>query len=151
MSGLGYTLLIVLSFVLEAKVRVLGIMPSVSTLIVYSIGLRNGHLKGLAFGALIGIVSDSLSGGMLGPNLLGKGVAGYFSASLTGLLFFRWTPFIGIIGAGTATIIDRAVSFISISIFHGMSTSVLHALYFILGQAVLNSVVGLFIRPKGND
>lgn len=141
---------IVLSFVIEAKVQIFGIRPAMTALLVYSIGLRNGPLKGLAFGASIGIISDSLSGGMLGPNLLGKGMAGYLSATFTGILFFRWTPLVGILGVAAITFLDRAVSFVSISIFEQMPSGIPYALYVMLGQAGLNSIAGLFIKPKNN-
>lgn len=143
-----YVLLISASFVLDTKVMPFGIRPDTTALLCYYFGLRNGPIKGIVFGALVGILSDSLSGDMLGPGILGKGMVGYFSPLLCNA-FFRWTPLVGLMGLAVMTAFDRAVSFGVLSIVGEMPSAGLYALFQVTGPAVMNSIAGLFLKPVG--
>lgn len=144
-----YAILILTAFVLETQISVFGVRPDITVVLVYYFGIKNGPVKGIAFGAFLGMAADSLSGGMLGPNLLSKGASGYL-ASLLSHGFFRWTPIFGLISLMAITALDRAVSFLSYSIFNEMPSDPLYALYSVLGQAALNSIAGLFIKPHAD-
>ncbi len=150
MRILGYVVLIVVSFVIEAKVSLFGIRPNASVLLVYYFGLRNGPLKGLAFGILVGAAADSLSDGILGPGILGKGMAGYLSSFIANS-FFRWTPLVGFFAVGGLTALDRASSLFSLSIFEHIRPEGLYALYSIAVQSALNSLAGPFFKPRHED
>lgn len=145
-----YVFFIAVSFLIEAKVSFLGIRPDATAILIYYFGLRNGPVGGLLFGAFIGILADSLSGGIIGPNILSKGMVGYFSAVFIAKIF-KWTPFIGILGLAVLTAMDRTASLISYSVFEHMPSSPLIVIYTIAGQALINCPLGFFLRAKDED
>ncbi len=147
MKYLYWTLIIFLTFILQGRIVILGIPPDLTVLLVYYAGLKYGEKKGLLFGALIGALEDSISLSILGPNLLAKGMTGYFSSFISGKLF-RWTPLLGIIAVSLLTFFDNSVVFLSISLFKKMPTAVSKALYVSIMQCLLNAPAGIFIRPK---
>lgn len=139
--------IISLAFLLESRVSVFGASPDITTAIVYYFGLKNGETKGMLFGSIIGFIGDTLSEGILGPNLLGKGLVGFFSSFMSGS-FFRWTPVVGMIGIFFLTVLNGMVVFLSRTIFEYMPTSIPNAIFIIFISAVINSLFGIFLRPK---
>lgn len=140
---------IFLAFLLESRISVFGISPNLMAAIAYYFGLKNGEVKGMLFGSAIGLIGDSLSGNIIGPNLLGKGLVGFLSSFISGN-FFRWTPFLGVIGIFSLTAIDGGTVFLSRTIFEQMPAPLSNAISTIFISAFLNSFLGMFIRPK-ND
>lgn len=149
MKRLGILILIVLGFVLETKVRVLGIGPSLTVMLVYYVGLRYGHIKGLGFGIIVGVLSDAVAGTYLGPGLLGKATVGYMAQYLRKGLFI-WTPVLGVIGLAAFTAIDGLVSYICTSLFFETPSTFGRALAVVFWQAAVNAAFGMFITP-GED
>jgi len=145
-----FAVLFALALVLESKVRVMGAGPNLTILFAYYSGLKYGQEKGLAVGALTGLLTDSLSGGILGPGILGKATAGYLAAFLRGGLFI-WTPLLGFLAAAALTMADGYISFASISVFSISPNTMANASLIILCQAAANSLVGPFIRPGAVD
>ncbi|MEK7683758.1 MAG: hypothetical protein AAB379_02985, partial [Nitrospirota bacterium] len=76
-------LIIFSAFLLESRISIFGAQPDLAAAIAYYFGLKNGETKGLLFGSFIGLIGDSLSGGILGPNILGKGMVGFLSAFMS--------------------------------------------------------------------
>ena len=151
MKKLIFILLVALAFVVESKVHVLGMIRlNLTVVFVYYIGLKYGPTRGLLFGASLGIVADSLTGGIIGPNLLGKAIAGYFAAFLKGGMFI-WTPLLGFIGLLALTFLDGAVSFFSAQIFMEPPTMMSNALTIMFWQGAINAIAGLFIKPRHED
>jgi len=148
-------LLIVFSaFVLESRISILGARPDLAAAIAYYFGLKNGETKGLLFGSFIGLIGDSLSGGILGPNILGKGSVGFLSAlmsSATGGSFFRWTPVLGAIGISLLTAVNGIIVFLSKTMFEHMPASIPSAMAIILTAALINSLLGIFMRPQNEQ
>jgi rod shape-determining protein MreD len=95
-------LALVAVLVLESKVRIVGIKLNLLVLFAYFAGLRHGPAKGLLYGAALGIVADSLAGGMLGPRMFSLGAVGYMASFLTGRLF-TWTPMLGFFAVAVLT------------------------------------------------
>ncbi|MGD2080450.1 MAG: rod shape-determining protein MreD [Nitrospirota bacterium] len=143
---LAIALLTALCFVLESRLQVLGIRPNLTVLPVYYVGLRHGPLKGAAFGALIGAIADSLSGHLLGPNLLSKGTAGILASVVTGG-FLRWSPLLGALSLFAITWADGTLSLASLSFFAKAHAGTADAARAMLGQAAVNGVIGVFLRP----
>ncbi len=141
-----YAAVVTVAFVIDSKVVLLGVRPDLVALLAYGAGLKYGPKKGIVFGSLLGLVSDSISGGLLGPGLLGKGMTGYLASLFSGGLF-RWSPLFGLCGAGFLTFLDRAFSFTAVSVFDVMPAGGLHALGMMVAPAALNSIGGVFIRP----
>lgn len=147
MKKLLFIFIILLAFLFESRVSVLGVSPNLTAAIVYYFGLKNGETKGILFGSLIGIIGDSLSGGILGPNLLGKGLVGFFASFMSGS-FFRWTPLFGMIGMSVLTAFDGIIVFMSRAVFERMPTSISNAITIVLISSLLNSLLGIFLRPR---
>lgn len=139
--------IILVVFVLESRISVFGVQPNFSAALAYYFGLRYGENKGLFWGAFIGIIGDSLAENMIGPNLLGKATVGFLAAFISGSVF-RWTPLSGMIYIFLLSILDGIIVFSSLAIFSNTPTSVSNAAFTILISSVLNSFLGIFLRPK---
>lgn len=150
MKVLLFILTISLAFVIQSKVTIFGIPPSLTVTVPYYVGLRNGQKKGILTGSLIGMIEDSLSGNILGPHLLGKGIAGFSGSFFLGS-FFRWTPILGIIGLFSVTILDGLTVFIVKMIFNIQLIPASRFITTILFQGLMNMVVGAFLRPKNAE
>ncbi|MDI6744860.1 MAG: rod shape-determining protein MreD [Thermodesulfovibrionales bacterium] len=138
------------AFLLESRISISGSRPDLAAAIVYCFGLKNGETKGMLFGSFVGLIGDSLSGGILGPNILGKGIVGFLSASMSGS-FFRWTPVLGVIGISLLTAVNGIIVFFSKTLFEGMPTSIPNAISIILTAALINSLFGIFMRPQNEQ
>jgi rod shape-determining protein MreD len=147
MKKLAFILLIVLCFLIESRFTIFGTRLNFTVLFAYYIGLRHGAVKGTAFGAALGLAADSVSGNILGPNILGKGTVGYLSSFLTGSMF-TWTPFLGFLAVLALTVADGAISFISMSVFSYQPAGPLALLSALLMPAILNSLAGPLLRPE---
>ena len=132
---------------LQTKVSIFGIPPALTVALVYYFGINNSPAKGLLFGAMIGMVEDSIAGSMLGPNLLGKGMVGFFSSYMYGRLF-RWTPLFGVIGLFMLTIMDGLAVLLSHIMFKAVHVPTNKVMAILLIQGLINSVFGIFLRPK---
>jgi rod shape-determining protein MreD len=151
MKYLLAALAVYIAFILQAKVSVLSISPNLTALIAYYAGIKYGENKGMFSGLLIGAIEDSLSSPILGPNMLGKGLTGYFSSFFISGGFLVWTPLLGILGLFVLTLIDNSVVFFSLSVFDTLPTAHSEAMFTSVMQALLNSAMGMFIRPSHAD
>lgn len=144
-----WTTIIFLTFIIiiQGSVSLFDVTPNLTAVLACYAGIRKGEVKGMFFGSLIGIVEDSLSGAFLGPNLLSKGLLGYFS-SFVYSRFFIWTPLLGILSIFVLTSIDSTVVFISRSIFDRMPVSIGAAVFIVAIQSLLNAPLGIFLKPK---
>jgi rod shape-determining protein MreD len=59
-----------------------GITPDLVLIWVVYCGVRHFRTGGIGAGVVMGLVQDSLSGGLLGVNTLSKGLIGYFFSTL---------------------------------------------------------------------
>ena len=143
-------LIIFSAFLLESRISIFGAQPDLAAAIAYYFGLKNGETKGMLFGSFIGLIGDSLSGGILGPNILGKGMVGFLSAFMSGS-FFRWTPVLGVIGISLLTAINGIIVFLSKTLFEHMPTSIPSAMSIIFTSALINSLLGIFMRPQNEQ
>ena len=146
MRKLAFVLAVAACFLLESRLAPLGIRLNLTFLPVYYAGLRYGPSRGLLIGAAVGMASDSLSGGILGPGMLSKGMVGYLASLMTGGLF-RWTPVLGLLGVAVLTAADGAVSYASLAIFSQAPAPIGEAAVAIAARGAINSIAGLYIRP----
>jgi rod shape-determining protein MreD len=147
MTYVLWTGIILFTFFIEERISVFHVAPNFAALLVYYAGIRKGKLEGLFLGSIVGTVEDSLSGTFLGPNLLSKGIIGYFSSFMSGS-FFRWTPLLGAIGIGVLTMVDNTIVFTTRSFFDRMPTGFKAAAFKIIIQSLINIPLGLFLKPK---
>ncbi len=142
--------IIFLTFIIQGSVALFDVTPNLTAVLACYVGIRKGEVSGILFGSLIGILEDSLSGALLGPNLLSKGLIGYLSYFISSRIFI-WTPLLGIISISALTLIDSSVVFISRSMFDKMPVGIGAAFFTIAIQSLLNAPLGIFIRPKDVD
>ena len=147
MRYLFWAIIILLIFIIQGRVSLFDVVPNFISVVAYYAGIRGEKVYGTLLGSLIGAVQDSLSGAFLGPNLLSKGLVGYFSSFMSGS-FFRWTPLLGIIGISILTFFDGTVVFLSRSIFERMPVSIGTALFMVTIQSLINAPLGIFLKPR---
>lgn len=141
---------VMLAFLLQIKISILGISPDLTAAVAYYFGITGGSTKGVLFGSLIGAIEDSVGGSILGPNLLGKGLVGFFSSFMSGSPL-RWTPLLGIVSLAILTLMDGSIILLSRAIFDAMPTSLSSGILTLLGQGLFNGVIAIFIRPRNVD
>lgn len=151
MKYLLWALAVIVALLLQAKISMLSVSPNLTAVLAYYAGITYGESRGLAAGLFIGAVEDSLSSSILGPNMLGKGLTGFFSSFFLSGGIFVWTPLFGILGISLLTCVDNAVVFFSLSIFDRLPTNLSNALFVSVMQALLNSTAGILIRPSHAD
>lgn len=151
MKYLYWSIFILLSFILQSRVSVIGVSLNLTVLLAYYAGIRYGAAKGMLTGALIGALEDSLSLSIFGPNMLAKGSVGFFSSFFVTGKFFRWTPLSGIFAVLFLTLADNAIIFLSRSMFDKTPAALSMVLFSAIMQSFLNAPAGIFIRPKNAD
>lgn len=151
MKYIYWAIITILSFVIQGQVSVFGISPDMTALLAYYAGIRHGETKGMFIGVLIGLLQDISSPSIIGPNLLAKGMIGFFSSLFISGGIFRWTPLFGVIALCLLTVLDNAVVFWSTSVFDSAQTTLSSFAYIAVMQALLNACAGIFIRPKHEE
>lgn len=151
MKLLAGIVVVIIAFVLQAKISVLSITPNLTVMLAYYAGMKYGETRGMIAGLLIGGIEDSLSTSLFGPNMLGKSLAGFFSSFFLSGGFFIWTPLLGIFGAFLLTIVDTSAVYVTLGIFDKFPTNPSTALFSLILQSLLNAGAGMFIRPPHAD
>lgn len=151
MNYVLWALALFIALLLQVKISLLSVAPNMTAILAYYAGIKYGQNKGLIFGLLIGAIEDSLSSPILGPNMLGKGLAGFLSSFFISGGVFVWTPLLGMLGIALLTVMDNSVVFLSLSIFDKPPTNPATALYITIMQTLLNSAAGMFIKPAHAD
>ena len=95
----------------------------------------------------IGIVADSIGGGMLGPYMLSNCTVGLLASNLRGGLFM-WSPLLGLIAVAAFTMMDGYIAYACASVFGYETVSIASVSRTLLWQSVMNAWVGLFLRPE---
>ena len=147
MKYILWIFIIILVFIIQGSVSLYYVTPNLTVVLAYYAGVKMREVKGLFLGSFIGLMEDSLTGILLGPNLLSKGLVGYFACFLYNR-FFLWTPLLGIMNVFVFTLADGLIVYITQSIFIKSPVALSTALLVISLQALLNAPLGLFIKPK---
>jgi rod shape-determining protein MreD len=142
-----WAVIIILTVLLQGSISFIHIKLNLTVVLVCYVGMKRGEIPGMFFGALIGLIEDSLSGVLFGPNILSKGLIGYLSSSLYRKLFI-WTPLIGAINIFSLTFLDSVLIFILRSIFDKIPIDISSALFIIMVRSLVNAPAGIFIKPK---
>ncbi|HTR45178.1 MAG TPA: hypothetical protein VMH06_05655 [Thermodesulfovibrionales bacterium] len=138
------------ALVLQTTVTFYGLSPALTTLVAYYVGISSGAAKGTLFGSLLGMVEDSISGGMIGPNLLGKGMVGLFSSFLSGGPF-RWSPLLGTLALFILTVLEGVLVFIVKGVYEALPAPPARAALILALQGALNACAGVLIKPGGAE
>lgn len=151
MRYLLWILAVGLAFLVQAKISLLSVAPNATVVLAYYAGMKYGETKGMIAGLVIGGIEDILSATIIGPNMLGKALAGFFSSFFLSGGFLIWTPLLGILGISLLTMVDNATVYCTLGIFHKIPTSPSAALISSLMQSILNAAAGMFIKPPHED
>jgi len=161
-QALKWFLLILLAFTMQTQITVFESPFNFIILIVYLFALQTysrvkkdesqtsgvREIKSTLFGASVGILDDLISGGLIGPSFLSKGLTGFFVAVLFGSVFFRWTPLLGVVVVFVITLFDGFVQFGIRLIFSEMQFELFNAFQAIILQALVNAPLGLLLKPS---
>jgi rod shape-determining protein MreD len=151
MKYLSLAALTLIAFFLEGRISLLGISPDLTALLAFGVGIRYGETRGLLAGVVIGAIEDSISGSIIGPNLLGKGIVGFSSSLFVSGRLLRWTPLLGMIVVSLLTFVDGFVVFLARSVFDTVPALPSTAFFVAIMQSLLNAPAGIFVRPKNAD
>jgi len=137
-----YLLLIYCSLMIQA-VFFHGARPDIIIVLVCIYTLKYGLLKGVALGAIAGLLIDTANGFILGPNILSKAMVAFLTATIKDNLF-QWNAFINVLVVTILSVVDIFLIFISLEIFSKASFSnrtwesaVLQVIYTLLASIVL--------------
>ncbi len=159
-----WLIFIFFAFTLQSQISAFGYPLNFNILVVYAFVLHiakkttkkeefpasEWEIKGAVFGASIGILDDIISGSIVGPSCLSKGLVGFFSAVLFGSVFFKWTTILGIIVIFFLTIFDGLMQIILRIIFNDIRISIYYVVQMILLQALINMPFGILLKPTEN-
>lgn len=140
-----WALIAFFTFGIQGSISLFDITPNFTVLLTCYAGIRGGAGKGLLMGSIIGLIEDSLSGSILGPHLLSKGLIGYLSAFLHSRLFL-WTPVLGILTLIILTIADGFAVYTARSVFSTMPSGIGTAAFIIGMQSLFNAPFGVFLK-----
>ncbi|MEE9523140.1 MAG: rod shape-determining protein MreD [Thermodesulfovibrionales bacterium] len=144
---LFWTLIVAVLIVIKTNVTLFGVSLNLTVLIPFYFGLKRSPEKGLLAGVIVGLVEDSLSNTILGPNILSKGTVGMLSSLLSGR-FFIWTPLFGIAACFAMSFLDVLIVYMSRELFFVNPGMFKHAAMRMFIQSLINAPIGYFIRPK---
>jgi rod shape-determining protein MreD len=94
--------------------------PDLILILVCFYSLREGQMKGMVYGALVGLLIDSASGFIIGPNILSKSAAGFFF-KLIRQKFFVWNMLLNTLLVCLFSIFDTILVRITLETFLGIS------------------------------
>lgn len=161
--ALKWLFIILLAFTLQTQITIADIPFNFVALVVYMFVLQLGsrlkkeeyasgilelEIKSAVFGAALGILDDIISGTIIGPSFLSKGLIGFFVAVLFGSVFFKWTPLLGCIVIFAITTLDGVLQVIIRMVFSEIQIDFFSALSIIMIQALINLPLGLLIKPS---
>lgn len=148
MKVISFAILLFLTVVLQGTLfntlSIHGIKPDFPFILSYSIGIYGGEMKGLILGGIIGLLIDSGTGILLGPNLASKATVG-FSSGYMRRKIFRVTHSVNLLLLFSLSIMDGIINFLLINIFIAASSFYRAFITLILPQAVYSSIAGVFI------
>ncbi|MEC4684826.1 MAG: rod shape-determining protein MreD [Nitrospirota bacterium] len=142
-----WTIIIAGVFLLQSVISIDIIRVNLTLLLVYYFGLRRGELQGAAVGISVGFLEDTLSGQLIGPGMLGKGLVGILPAYLSDG-FFIWTPLLGMLAVFALTVVDETVVYTSLSLFSQSPAPLQDFIALTIVKALINAPFGWLIRPE---
>lgn len=124
------------------------VKPDIIIILVCFYTLRYGQFRGVAYGAATGLILDSASGFIIGPNILSKIIAVFFVAFIRRRVFF-WGPAFNILMILVVSLFDILIVRICLETFTAISYSG-RLPHITVMQVVLTSVFSLIMFPFFN-
>ncbi|MGW8272416.1 MAG: hypothetical protein ACWGN7_03390 [Thermodesulfovibrionales bacterium] len=134
-------------FIIQMNVSMFGVFLNLIVLVPFYVGVRSTPEKGLLAGIGVGFFQDGLGLGLIGPNMLSKGVVGLLSPLMAGK-FFIWTRVFGMVTMFTMTFLDGWMVYASKSVFQSISTDLDVVFRDVLIQSLINAPLGYLIKPR---
>lgn len=122
--------------------------PDFVLVLVYFYSLKYGRTRGVTYGALTGLLIDSASGFILGPNILSKFLTGFMIISIRQKLF-QWNIIISTLLIAIFSLADIFLVYICLKTFAGISF-VNRPLGILIMQIVYTTAVGFMLYPLLN-
>ena len=120
-----------------------GARPDIVMVLVCIFTLKHGQVKGIALGAIAGLLIDTANGFILGPNILSKAMVAFLTGTIKDNLF-QWNAFINAMVVTTLSVVDIFLVFMSLEIFlkasffnRSWESSVLQVIYTLMASFVL--------------
>ena len=145
---------------LQPKLALFNCPLNLTLALVYSFGIKTASHQPAAsgsddvapeiistiFGAGIGLIEDVLTGSLIGPNLLSKGLAGFISSIVYREIFFRWESVLGGVVLAVLTLLDGLVVIGARELFSSTTTGGPAVVELVIIQSVMNIPLGLLVR-----
>lgn len=122
-----------------------GVKPDIVLVLVCFYSIKFGGIKGMTYGALTGLIIDSVNGYAIGPHMLSKALAGFLSASIREK-FFGWNLFLNTSLILLLSVIDNLIVYICLETFTTISFAERSWAPSIL-QVVYTTITGLILYP----
>ena len=120
-----------------------GARPDIVMVLVCIFTLKHGQVKGIALGAIAGLLIDTANGFILGPNILSKAMVAFLTGTIKDNLF-QWNAFINAMVVIFLSVVDIFLVFMSLEIFlkasffnRSWESSVLQIIYTLMASFVL--------------
>lgn len=160
MKILKWILLAAFIFLLQTQFSSLKDYLNITVTLVYYFGLRclqnisardysvnKVVLESTAFGIAVGLAEDILSGPIIGPVVLSKGMVGFITPVIFTNVVFRWTPLWGGIVLVILTVLDGVALAGSRVLFTGIQVSGVTVFHILVVQALMNIPFGIILKP----
>ena len=160
MNALKWILLTVLVFLLQTQCYFIRDFSNLTVVLVYYFGLKShqrnsdrdysgskSELESVAFGVIIGLMEDVISGSIIGPGLLSKGLLGLMTPVVFTDMIFKWTPLWGVIIVIIFTLFDGMVIVCSRIMFTGIHVTGATLVQVMCVQSIMNMPFGILLRP----
>lgn len=122
-----------------------GVKPDIVIILVCFYTLRYGQFRGVVFAGTAGIVLDSASGFILGPNIVSKATSAFLVGVVRRKIFF-WNRVINSLVVTVVTLLDILLVRICLEVFTDISYSNRMNTMSVI-QIVLTIVMSLIIYP----
>jgi rod shape-determining protein MreD len=150
-----FLLYILLSYIalLVQAMFLKGIRPDFVLILVCFYSLRHGLAKGVAFGAVTGLLIDIASGFLIGPNIISKALAALLVRTFRENLF-QWNIFINTFVITVLTVLDIFLVYVCIEFFSKVSFSNMPfdiAIMQIFLTTAASALLYIFFNPGRNS
>ncbi|RJQ21426.1 MAG: rod shape-determining protein MreD [Nitrospiraceae bacterium] len=125
-----------------------GIKPDLVLLLVCFYSVRCGQVKSVAYGAVAGLLIDTASGFILGPNIISKSLAAFLASTIRENLF-QWNPIISTLMVAVLSFIDVMLVYICFETFSSVSF-VNRSLWISALEVVYTVAAALILYPVFN-
>jgi hypothetical protein len=160
MGSLKWAVLAALVFLLQTQSVYIRELSNLTVLLVYCFGLKTHHYSNVrnfginkigfdsvVFGVTIGLIEDGMSGSIIGPGVVSKGLMGLVTPAVFTDLIFEWTPLWGAIVVIVFTFMDGVVMTGSRILFTGIHVTAASFFQILVVQSFINMPFGALLKP----